>query len=123
MFNHAKVLSNLDFKSKNIVLPEGCTIIESVYPLEKIWRAHQSNEINQNEYVLNIECGEYYWWIGLVENELLVQPLSKSAWFFLNEVKNKGLCATLEQLLAVNHHINPTQDLVDLLRKGQLILL
>lgn len=123
LFNHADELSELDFKNKNIVLPEGCTLIQSSYPLEKIWHVHQSNEINQNEYMLNIECGEYYWWIGLVESKLLIHSLSKSAWLFLNEVKSKGLMPILEQASEINQRLNLTNNLVSSLRDGRLILL
>lgn len=123
VFNHVDFLSDLDFKNKQVVFPEGCTIIKSDYPLEKIWRAHQTKAINQKEYVLNIQCGEYYWWIGLVENDLLIQPLSKSTWFFLHEVKCKGLSVVLENTAIADHTINFSNELVESLRKGRLILL
>lgn len=123
LFNHADVLTDANFKNRQVVFPPGCALLKSSYPLEKIWRAHQTNEINQRDFILNIECGEYYWWIGLVESELLIQPLSKSAWLFLNEVKNKGLMPVLEQASETNQYATLIDILVDLLRKGQLILL
>jgi hypothetical protein len=122
LFNHVDELLDLDLKNKNVVLSKGCTLIQSSYPLEKIWDVHQSNKINQNEYVLNIEYGEYYWWIGLVESELLIQPISKSSWFFLDEVKNKGLMPVLEQALETNQDFTFMENLVNSLMKGQLIL-
>ncbi len=121
--NHADILLETNFKNKNIAFPSGCTIIQSIYPLEKIWCAHQSDEINQKEYVLNIEYGEYYWWLGLVEGKLLIHSLTKLTWLFLNEVKNKGLMPVLEQASETNQYFNLIDILVDLLRKGQLILL
>lgn len=122
LFNHADELLDLDLKNKNIILPKGCTLIQSCYPLEKIWDVHQSNKINQNEYVLNIECEEYYWWVGLVESKLVIQSLSKPSWFFLDEVKNKGLMPVIEEALETNQHDSFIKNLVNSLREGQLIL-
>ena len=91
--------------------------------IEKIWQAHQSNEINNPHYELTIEMGEYYWWIGLVDSQLLKQRISHSTFLLLSDIKNKGILPALEGVAEKGLEVNATTDLVISLQKGRLILL
>lgn len=114
---------NLNFDEQDIIFPKGSTLLESNYPIEKIWQGHHTNQIQQTEIELNRVSEKYYWWIGLSNNHLLKQSLSQATFLFLNEIRGRGILAAIDWVAEIGLEIDVVEDLVSSLQKGRLILL
>lgn len=115
--------AEIDFEKVEIGLPNGCSLIYSTYPIEKLWLVHESKEINHPDFDLKLNQGEYYWWIGLVDGQLLKQSISQSTFLLLNEIRHRGILAAIDRVTEITLEINVIDNLVNSLKEGRLILL
>jgi hypothetical protein len=114
-FKYPEDLLNINLDDKEIISPKNSTLIYSNYGIEAIWQAHESDWIKNQDFELQINLGAYYWFIGLVNNQLEIQTLTQSEFQILTKIKSVGISEC---------HMEPdlNNNLVDSLHKGRLIL-
>ena len=120
--NHINHIGSKAVDKKNMLFPSGSSLVHSYFPLEEIWAVHKNKKIDQAGFMLKLNLEPKYWYIGLLDGELSIQSIIASEFFVLENIKHKGIDATIAHEIKSHQYLDIAENLAESLRQGRLIL-